>query len=310
MSSLRAWLDSGAARFQGTISFDEPLSRHTYYRIGGPAAALVAPRGVADLEVLSACLRETSAPHFVLGKGSNLLVADAGFSGLVIKTDKLNTELALAPSGRLRTGTSVAVTQLLRLAGQNGWGGLEFLTGIPGSVGGVIVMNGGTHLGEASDRVRRVEAFDLRAGRLLDFEESSLRFQYRRNLFLPEAALVFAAEWDVRNDSPSKVKELIDSTLVRRKATQPIDYPSCGSVFKNPRGSDPTLASAWQVIDRLGLRGHRLGGAQIAEKHSNFILNLGDASAADVLGLIELAKRRARDELGISLEEEVRFLGF
>jgi UDP-N-acetylmuramate dehydrogenase len=184
------------------------------------------------------------------------------------------------------------------------------MTGIPGSIGGAIKMNAGTHLGETQNRLVRVEVFPLLAEHQASsgtqvFEKDQFQFQYRKNLFLPPGSLIWSAEWSIDLKEPSQVKAVIDETLQRRKATQPIDYPSCGSVFKNPKASG---ISAWQVIDRLGLRGHRIGNAQFAEKHSNFIINLGGARAADVKALIELAKSRAQSELGISLEEEVIYL--
>jgi UDP-N-acetylmuramate dehydrogenase len=194
---------------------------------------------------------------------------------------------------------------LLRRAAQEGWGGLELLTGIPGSIGGVVTMNAGTHLGEAKDRLRGLEIFELEGGRTREIAPPEFRYEYRKNGFLPRNCIVLGAEWEVRREDPSAVKARIDETLARRKATQPIDYPSCGSVFKNPRASG---MSAWQVIDGLGLRGHRIGGAQFAEKHSNFIINLGGATAADVRALIAMAKERAASELGITLEEEVMYL--
>lgn len=312
MSDPTRWFRERSAEFAGVLSFDEPLAKHTYYRIGGPARVFAAPRTVEDLAWLSEGLRESGLPLFVLGSGSNLLVSDAGFNGLVVRATRINIEISPvgAPGSggfqRIRTGGGVAVSSLLRRAAQEGWGGLELLTGIPGSVGGVVTMNAGTHLGEAKDQLRRIEVYELDAARTRSFEFAEFKYSYRHNAFLPPRSIVLTADWDVRIEEPAKVKARIDETLARRKATQPIDYPSCGSVFKNPRAHG---VSAWEVIDKLGLRGHRLGGAQFAEKHSNFIINLGAATAADVRGLIELAKSRALVELGVPLEEEVMYLG-
>lgn len=299
------WFKANATQFSGALNWDEPLSKHTYYRIGGPARLLAIPKSREDLEWLSRGIQATGIPYFVLGLGSNLLVSDQGFPGVVIKAGRINLEIE-AQGETLRTGASVAVSSLLRRATQDGWGGLEFMTGIPGSIGGVIAMNGGTHLGEAKDRVKRVEVFSLLDGKTSNFEGARLKFEYRKNLFLPKGAIVWAAEWKIEPQDPAAVKALIDGTLARRKASQPIDLPSCGSVFKNPREHG---MHAWQVVEKVGLRGHQIGGAQFSEKHSNFIVNRGGALAADVRGLIELAKARAKDQLGISLEEEVKYLG-
>ncbi|MFL5814124.1 MAG: UDP-N-acetylmuramate dehydrogenase, partial [Bdellovibrionia bacterium] len=232
-----------------------------------------------------------------------------------IKLGRVNLEIsatddpAHAGTKILKTGGSVAVSSLLRRCAQEGLGGLEFLTGIPGSIGGVAVMNAGTHLGEAKDALRSVEIIPLSgegAGTRKKFSRDELKYQYRKNLFLPAGCVVWQTEWQVRAEDPAQVKAKIDETLARRKSTQPIDYPSCGSVFKNPKSSG---MSAWQVVDKLGLRGHQIGDAQFAEKHSNFIINLDRAKAADVRALIELAKSRAQSELGITLEEEVMYVG-
>ena len=290
---------------------DEPLSRHTYYRIGGPARILAIPRSRDDLSALGRMIRETRSSFAVLGLGSNCLFSDEGFDGIVIKTGRLNLEVAPIASTRLLTGASVAISSLLRRACQEGWGGLEFLTGIPGSIGGAVRMNAGTHLGEVVSRLRRVEVFDFEnldspTQGWRDYSGTELRFEYRKNLFLPRSALVYSAEWGIQPGDPASIKGIVDSTLARRKATQPLDFPSCGSVFKNPKSSG---RQAWQVVDQLGLRGHRIGNAQIAEMHSNWILNLGGALASEVLALIELVQRRAREELGIEMEAEVVCLG-
>ena len=330
------WFSADSAEFTGQLFFGEFLAKYTYYRIGGPARVIAVPKSAADISWLREGIAHTQIPYFVLGQGSNVLVSDAGFDGLIIRAHRLNLEIKSIETDipavlRVRTGASVAISSLLRRAAQEGWGGLQFLTGIPGSVGGAVTMNAGTHLGESAGSLRRVEAYTLVGGVGLGgepgldigqgqnvtqkrdaiqgvdplvFEGEDLQYQYRKNLYLPRGALIWAAEWEVHQQDAAQVKLLIDQTLSRRKATQPIDYPSCGSVFKNPSGH-----SAWQVIDRLGLRGHRIGNACFSEKHSNFIINLGSACALDVRSLIELAKARAKTELGITLEEEVIYLG-
>jgi UDP-N-acetylmuramate dehydrogenase len=298
------WFRENRAGFSGDLLFDEPLSRHTYYRIGGPAAVLAIPKSKLDVQWLQTGLEATQAPLFVMGFGSNILASDEGFSGLILRTTKLNLEISGESDTVIRTGGSVAISSLMRRASQEGWGGLEFLTGIPGSVGGAVFMNAGTHLGEASRALLGVEWLSLE-GDDRTFSGDELKYQYRKNLFLPSRGLVWSARWQIASREPTQVKSLIDETLARRKATQPLDFPSCGSVFKNPKESG---LAAWQVIEKLGLKGHQIGGAQFSTKHSNWILNLGSARARDVLDLIALAKARALGELGIKLEEEVRVL--
>ena len=297
------WFRKNAPDFLGELRWDDPLSRHTYYRIGGSAPVVAVPKNEADLLWLAEGLRTTGLPSFILGAGTNLLVSDSGFYGLVIKLTRLNRDISPMQSG-IHTGSGVLISALLRKATQEGWGGFEFLTGIPGSVGGAVVMNAGTHLGETKDHLIAVDVFSLQDCKKIRFDKKDFKFEYRKNLFLPEGSIITAAEWRIDPKDPADVKKAIDEILVRRKTTQPLDYPSCGSVFKNPVGMH-----AWQIIERLGLRGHRVGAAQFSEKHCNFIVNLGASRAEDVYALIQLAKKRAADELGIHLEEEVRYLG-
>ncbi len=303
------WFKENAKDFSGTLAFDEPLSRHTYYQIGGKVPLLVIPKSESDVEWISRGLSETSARYFILGAGSNLLVSDQGFPGLVVKTTRMNLDCAAVDaSNRIRVGGSVMVSSLLRKAVTQGWKGLEFLAGVPGAIGGVVAMNAGTHLGEAKDRLKKVEVLSLsnKTGPST-FQGDELQFQYRKNLFLPEGTLVWATEWEIELAESSEVKKIVDETLQRRKSSQPIEQPSCGSVFKNPREKG---LLAWQVIERLGLRGHRIGHAEFSPKHPNFIVNLGGAKATDVLQLIDLAKSRAQSELDVTLECEVKLVGF
>ncbi len=305
------WFEANRSRFTGQLMINEPLSRYTYYRIGGPARILAFPKTREDLAWIAEGLRATTMPLFVLGAGSNVLVSDQGFDGLVVRAGRLNLEtVALPGDAAIRAGGSVAISTLLRRAVLEGWAGLEFLTGVPGSVGGAVVMNAGTHLGEAKDAVLRVEVVPLEgaeAGQSRIYAgPDQLKFQYRKNLFLPDPCIVWSVDWTIRREDPTRVKAVIDEVQARRKSTQPVEYPSCGSVFKNPKAYGK---NAWQVLDALGLRGHQIGGAQISEKHSNFIVNRGGAKAADVRALIELCKARALSELGIPLEEEVHYVG-
>jgi UDP-N-acetylmuramate dehydrogenase len=299
------WFEKNLKRFEGQVILNENLSKHTYFRIGGPASVLVIPKSISDLELISEGIKETNLPFIFLGLGSNVLVSDNGYKGVVIKTTKLNQTVSINDT-QVLTGASVAVSTLLRKAETEGWGGLEFLTGIPGTVGGVAWMNGGTHLGEAKDRILKVDAYVI-GPKLIQLECSGndLKYSYRKNHFLKPDMLIYSVTWKIDKQDPAKVKEIIGTTLKRRKETQPLDNPSCGSVFKNPKGSG---LSAWQVIEKIGMRGHRIGDAQFSEKHCNFILNLGQAKASDVRSLINLAKKKAAEDLKIQLEEEVVYI--
>ena len=305
---MKKEFESIAKEMEGALEFDAPLSKISYYRIGGPAAVLVTPKTMKDLTLISNTIVKTGARFFILGWGSNLLFPDEGFDGVVIRMKHLFAEIEELPGNYLRVGASVGASTLLRRAQENGYGNLARLTGIPGSVGGMVAMNAGTHLGEIKDLILKVETVKI-ADQVVEnlkihtHVPSAQSFSYRKNHFLSPGELVTHVELQYQPEAPSRVKAEIDDLYQRRKQTQPVDFPSCGSVFMNPKGT-----SAWKVIDQVGLRGHRIGDAQFAEKHSNFIINLGTAKASDVKALITLAKQRVKEQLGIELQEEVRII--
>jgi len=297
--------DLEKSSFDGNVIFDEPLDRHTYYGIGGPAAIFFVPKSIEDIKTFSKKWTGTKVPLFFLGQGSNVLASDAGFDGVVIKTGKMPTRIEFS-NGNLYVSSSVLVSSLLRQASKQGWDGLEFLAGIPGSVGGVVAMNAGTHLGEAKDKILSVEAISLETGNEQEYFLEDLSFDYRSSFFLGSNSLVLGCTFKCELDSPKNVKEKIDNVLIRRKKTQPLEKSSCGSVFKNPYSHG---MRSWEVIDELGLRGYQIGGAQISEKHPNFILNVQRARASDVKALIDLVKSKAKSEMNIEMHEEVKYLG-
>jgi len=292
------------AHFSGTLLFNEPLHRHTYYRIGGPASILAFPKDINDIHWLSRNIQKSQAPFFVLGQGSNVLASDSGFPGIVIRMNQVPPSVE-EHRDFISTQASLSLTHFLRKSSQKGWGGLEFLAGIPGSVGGAIAMNAGTHLGATQTKLRQVEVLSLTdPDQRWIFTKKDLNFEYRRNLFLPKNGLIWSAQWEIDREDPKTIEKKLSLLFERRKKNQPTQLLSCGSVFKNPPGK-----YAWEIMDALGLRGYRIGNAQFSEKHSNFILNLKNAQAKEVRALIVLAKQRAKTQLGITLEEEVMYLG-
>lgn len=290
--------------FEGSLLFDEPLAKHTYFKIGASASLIAIPKSNSDLQILHQRVVEDKIPFFILGLGSNLLASDTPAKILFIKTTHLGL-IIKEEDDLIRTGSGVSVASFLRKAASSGWDGFEFMSGIPGTIGGVVAMNGGTHLGEAANALESVTVFSLSEGHSRTIKGEELTFSYRKNHFLKYEDLVTEASWKKRVGDPKEIREKLDSLYRRRKETQPLDFPSCGSVFKNPEG---TSLRAWEVIEKLGLRGHRIGNAQIAEKHPNWILNLGEAKASDVVALIKLVKTKAKSELGIEMQEEVRIL--
>ena len=310
LKNLKPYLESRFLnqkdQFQGKFEFDSPLSKVSYYRIGGPAFLLINPKTWDDLEFIHSLILETKIPFFILGWGSNLLFADHGYDGLVIRMKPIFTQMEVTAPQVLTLGASLGASTLLKKAQEMGWGGLEHFTGIPGSLGGMIAMNAGTHLGEMKKSCIRVRTVNLNQTGPLNVkthEITEASFSYRQNHFLTADEMIVDADLRFEPKNPELVKNEIEALYLRRKETQPVDYPSCGSVFMNPKKAG---MQAWQVVDRLGLRGHRIGNAQISEKHSNFIINLGGALAKDVGALIDLVKSRAQQELGIELHEEVK----
>lgn len=314
MSSLLnlEWFGRESSRFRGELLRDEPLSRHTYYRIGGPAKLLLIPKTREDLVWIHEGLKVTGAPYAVLGVGSNTLASDDGYFGVVIKISKLDSaieELEVGPIGsqaKIRCGASVSISTLLRKASTGGWGSFDLWTGIPGSVGGAVAMNAGTHLGETADILQSVTLFSFETGLFTELDRSKIEFSYRHCRQVTGSTVVVSAVFKTRVEDSSKTLERIQTTHERRKATQPIDKPSCGSVFKNPKEAG---LHAWQVIEKVGLRGHQVGQAQFSDKHCNFIVNLGGAKAWHVKALIDEAKKRSAELLKIHLIEEVKYLG-
>ncbi|MBI3558074.1 MAG: UDP-N-acetylmuramate dehydrogenase [Deltaproteobacteria bacterium] len=281
------------------------LAPLTYYKIGGPARYFAQPESTHELAAVADFLRDRKIPYFVLGAGSNVLLADEGFGGLVLSTAKLDRTLA-AHGDELEVGASVMVIHLLRHCMSEGLAGFELLVGIPGNLGGVLCMNAGTRLGEIESTILAITAYDLATKTERTVLRERMKYSYRAQHFLKPDEIIVRARLKGRKADPASVQTQVQALLTSRKTSQPIDRPSCGSVFKNP---DPGKnLQAWKVIADIGLRGHRIGNAQISELHTNFIVNLGGAKAADVKALIELAKSRAKAQCDVILEEEVRIV--
>lgn len=289
-----------AAGISGPVKCHEPLSRHTSFRIGGPADLYLQPRTTAELISTLTLLREKGIPYFLLGSGTNVLVTDSGFRGAVISLDgdfaQFTYESTIVTSG--------AAVPLARLAGDacdRSLSGLEFATGIPGSVGGALFMNAGAHGRATGDILLDAEILDHTLS-LHTFRAEELQLSYRASGIATGAIVCFARfslSPGKREDIQRKRQEFFDF----RRSRQP-RQPNAGSIFKNPPQD-----AAGRLIDAAGLRGHRSGGAKISELHANFIVNCGNATATDVLTLIELAKEIVHKKFGISLALEIQVLG-
>jgi UDP-N-acetylmuramate dehydrogenase len=285
-------------RFGRRAAADEPLARHTSLRVGGPADVLVRVENAGEVEALAALCSAHAAPLCVLGAGFNTLVRDGGIRGVVARLAGLR---AIERRGdEIWAEAGVTHTQLTRFAAQEGLAGLEFGVGIPGTLGGWLAMNAGTRERELGDAVAAAEWLSGGARSLQP--RSALRFGYRR-LERPPDAILLGARLALEPGDPAAIRARMRDQLEARRATQPVDQPSCGSVFKNPPGD-----FAGRLIEAAGLKGLRRGGAQISELHANFIVTSG-ARAADVLELIALARSAVAERFGVRLETEVQIMG-
>ena len=283
--------------------FDERLSSFTTYRIGGPADAICFVPDAETLRILLQFLDREGIVDYVIGRGSNLLVSDEGVRGCVIllRGDLATVSGDITHHGQLKAGGGLDLAELLNFCKQNGMAGLEFLSGIPGTLGGAIVMNAGAWGRFIGDQVREV-LFMEHGGTWRKLSAAELKFGYRYAA-IPQGAIVVEVVLETNPDNPEKIGEQIKEILLKRKAKQPLEQPSAGSVFKNPPG-----LYAGQLIEAAGLKGSRIGDALVSPRHANFIVNAGQATAKDVLALIALIQERVWAAHGVRLEQEIKVI--
>ena len=283
--------------------WDIMLAGHTSLRVGGPVSCLLRPLDLAGLQTAVQVLNQNHYPYFILGRGTNLLVQDAGTRAVAISLEEGFSQVeCIDPWGGVKAGAGLRLSRLLRFCLQQSLSGLEFIAGIPGSVGGALRMNAGTHAGEMADVCEAVHLL-LSDGALVRLARAQLPFSYRR-LELPPASVVVEAEFLLTPSSREQIRKGIRSLLTVRKEKQPWRLPSAGSVFKNPPGD-----FAGRLIEAVGLKGVRIGDAQISPKHANFIVNRGQARSRDILALIQLAQEKVSQEFGVQLELEIEVVG-
>ncbi len=291
---------NGFAR-EGQVLVNEPMARHTTFRVGGPADVLFLPEGEDQLIEALKAARQAGVDAHVIGNGSNLIVRDGGVRGLVIAIGE-------GMSSVRREGDTVvaqAGASLARVAGfaqGEGLSGLEFASGIPGTLGGGCAMNAGAYGGQLSDVL--IDARVLMGDRCVTLDNAGMAMGYRTSLPLRQGGIVLSARFALKPDDPAAILERMKELNARRRDKQPLNLPSAGSTFKRPEGH-----FAGALIEQAGLKGRGVGGAQVSEKHAGFIVNTGGATAADVLALIGLVQDEVQARSGIRLETEVRVLG-
>lgn len=297
---------------------DEPLAKHTSWRIGGPADYFLRATDEAELVVLLNTCRSRNIPFLIIGNGSNMLVADRGWRGMAVENRLDAYTVNDLGDGRclLKAGSGALLGALSRRIAKLGWAGFEFAATIPGSVGGGIVSNAGAHGGDFSKVLRRVAVANA-AGELDILQAADLELKYRDSRWREQVGnqklplgdsgneLILWAEFELQKSDPATIKAHIDEMTDWRRQHQPQE-PSGGSVFKNPPAP---FGSAGSLIEKAGLKGHGIGGAQISPRHANFIINRGEATAQDVIDLIELARKTVKEQFGATIEPEVEMLG-
>jgi UDP-N-acetylmuramate dehydrogenase len=289
------------AEVSGEVRAREPMARHTTYRVGGPAAIFCVLDAVHDVVSALRILEEEEVDWAVVGKGSNLLVADAGYEGAVLVLGR-EFKRHVIEGQTLRTGSAVVLAHLVQDAFGLGLSGLEWAVGIPGTLGGALAMNAGTPEGWIGQIVDTVTLFAPGLGLTL-VHGRDVVWDYRRS-GLAGRGIILEATLRVAEGEPERIRAEMERNLGRRKATQPMQLPCAGSVFVNPPGD-----SAGRMIEACGLKGLRLGGACVSSVHANFIVNEGGATAADVIGLIRKVRATVKDGCGVELRPEIRFLG-
>ncbi len=285
------------------IFSEEPLSKHTSFRIGGPAELMIFPRNVKELSQVVKTMHEMQIRPYILGGGSNVLAPDEGLRGAVIVTKDALIGLRLLDKTHISAMSGMTLAKTAMFAAQDNLSGLEFAHGIPGTVGGAVYMNAGAYGGEIKDVAVKTEFMRL-DGTVEVYEGDAQGFAYRSSAFQKMDGLILCTEFALTPSAEANVRSKIKELADRRRAAQPLELPSAGSAFKRPK-----TGYAAALIDEAGLKGMRIGGAAVSEKHAGFIVNLGGATAADVLALVKLVQERVLDRSGVLLEPEIRLWG-
>ncbi len=289
-------------RFKGKVLFNVPMSRYTSIRVGGPADVMAFPRDEADLRDIMVFATTKNFPLFVLGGGTNLVVRDGGIRGIVVNMTEGFEDITWSDETTVVVESGVGLAALVNRLKERSLGGLEFAAGIPGTVGGAVAMNAGAYGRDMSGVVEGVEVID-RKGKKGFIPAAELSFSYRKTS-LPKDSIIVRVHMRFEKKDRSEIEEEIDRLRKRREDTGSVGYPSAGSIFRNPEGG-----YAGRLIEEAGLKGYRIGDAQISDVHANYIINRGEAKARDVLALMALARDRVFGLKGIVLEPEVRVVG-
>lgn len=281
---------------------NEPLAEYTSFKIGGICKMLLFPKSIEEVGVLIKKIHEFNIRYFILGNGSNILFSDDGFDGVVIYLPKNLVNIELVDSNKILCYSGASLYDVCEFALKNNLTGLEFAYGIPGSVGGATYMNAGAYGGEIKDVVQNVYYIDS-SGEEKKFDKSELDFSYRHSIFTDNNYIITKTVFSLEQGEHEQINAKMQELLGKRKDKQPLEYPSAGSTFKRPVGG---YASA--LIDQCGLKGKRIGGAEVSSKHAGFVINADNATCSDVLNLVKFIQDKVLEKTGISLECEVKVI--
>ena len=282
------------------LYFDEPMSKHTSFRIGGGAEVMAFPKNVEELKKLLRTAKELDCRYAILGAGTNILAPDTGISGLVICLKDCLDGMSRVDDTSIRVSAGITMARAAVFAAGQGLSGLEFAHGIPGTVGGAVYMNAGAYGGEISQVCKNVDILTA-DGELVTYTAEEMAFSYRHSRLEEDAGIVVSAVFSLKPKAEGEIRAQMQDLMQRRKASQPLDMPSAGSAFKRPAGG---YAAA--LIDNAGLKGFRVGNAAVSEKHAGFVVNLGGATAEDVTSLLQQVAQKVYAHSGILLEPEIR----
>ena len=287
------------------VLLDEPMSKHTSFRIGGPASALVIAGDEAELSGILKICTDVNAEHILIGNGSNFLVADEGYPGIMICLGGAFDEISIdaGDDTLVRVGAAKLLSRTSAFLTEHGLAGFEFASGIPGSIGGAVFMNAGAYGGEMKDVVASVRVMEKDGSAVREIPGSDMDFSYRHSMAEDTGVIVLSAVLRLTKDDPGAIAARVAELQTKRNAKQPVNYPSAGSTFKRPK-----VGYAAALIDEAGLKGYRVGGAMVSEKHAGFVINAGGATAEDVLAVMRHIREEVYRNSGIMLEPEVRLI--
>lgn len=286
---------------QENIYFNEPMSRHTTFKVGGNAECFIEIETKEQLSRLSKYLKDIEMPHFVLGNGSNTLVRDDGYKGVILHIGNKYADI-LVEGSRVTAKAGAPLSKVAKIAYENGLTGMEFASGIPGTIGGAVVMNAGAYGGEMKQIVTSVTVLDTE-GESFELTNEEMKFGYRNSIIKNRPFIVSEVSICLEPGNKDEIKKKMDELAARRRKKQPLEYPSAGSTFKRPEGY-----FAGELIMNAGMRGYQVGGARVSDKHCGFVINVGNANASDVLDVIADVKDRVKERFGVELEPEVIIL--